>query len=151
MFLTRDNMVLVTGKRAGLSVIGGLGNARVAHLSVGASLAVAVTEAGEVVLSRCKKRFEIAEDVRGLRCACASAGVGHMGLVTVDGEVLASGYNAFGQVGQGEMGLTIQGGLNARVIRPHFVQLDEVTVPEGYRALAVAAGSFHTLYLLAPV
>jgi alpha-tubulin suppressor-like RCC1 family protein len=152
MFLTVDNMVLVTGKRlAGLSVIGGLGSSRVTHLSVGASLAVARTAASDAVVSRCRKRFEVTEDLTRVFSRSVSAGVGHYALVTEDGGAMASGLNAFGQVAAGQMGLTAQGGADARVFRPHYVPLSRVEVPDGYRALSVAAGNFHTLYLLAPV
>jgi alpha-tubulin suppressor-like RCC1 family protein len=151
MFLTRDNMVLVTGKRAtGLCVIGGLGSSMVTHLTVGDGFALARTNKSDIVVSKCRKRFELAEELRNVYPTGVSAGLGHYALVTEEGGAMACGYNAYGQVGAGEMGLTIEGGLDARMIRPHRVALTPVAIPEGFRARSVAAGAFHTLYLLSP-
>lgn len=151
MMLTCDNMVLVSGKRAtGLSVIGGLGSSLVTQLSVGDGFALSRTKEGFVVESRFRKRFELNDDKLHLFSTNISAGVRHYAFVTEDGGAMACGFNAFGQVAAGQMGLTIQGGLDARIIRPHHVSLSRVAIPEGYRTLQVASGAFHTLYLVAP-
>lgn len=150
MLLTRDNMVLVSGKRAnGLSVIGGLGSSFVSQLAVGNGFALARTSGNDAVMSLCRKRFEVTEELVDLSTAHVSANVGHYALVTADGGAMACGYNAFGQIAAGQMGLTIQGGLGARVIRPHRIALSPVQLPPGTRALSVACGAYHTLYLLA--
>lgn len=155
MMLTTDNMILVTGKRqCGLSVIGGLGLCRVTHLSVGDGFAIARTAENDVAVSVHRKRFHVAEEMRGVRARCVSAGISHYAIVTEEGGVLAGGGNAFGQVGSEPnypMGLTIEGGQNARIIRPYRVPLSSVRIPKGYRALQVAAGAFHTLFLLEQV
>lgn len=152
MLLTANNMVLVTGKRlGGLSVIGGLGASIVTHLSVGEGFALARTSEDEVALSAFRKRFVIKDEMLDVYATNVSAGISHYAIVTEAGRAFAAGANAFGQVAAGEMGLTIQGGQNARMIRPHRVPLSEVELPHGYRALQVAAGAFHTLYLLAPI
>jgi alpha-tubulin suppressor-like RCC1 family protein len=151
MFLTRDNMVLVTGKRtSGLCVIGGLGSSMVTHLTVGDGFALASTSNCDIVVSRCRKRFELVEELTNVHPTSVSAGLGHYALVTEAGGVMACGYNAYGQVGAGEMGLTLEGGLDARMIRPHRVALSHVQIPNGFRARRVAAGAFHTLFLLTP-
>lgn len=150
MLLTADNMVLVTGKRqCGLSVIGGLGLSRVTHLSVGEGFAIASTDERAVAVSVHRKRFYVTDELMAVDAACVSAGISHYAIATENGGALAGGANAFGQVAAGEMGLTIEGGQNARVIRPHRVLLSPVHVPSGHRVLQVAAGSFHTLFLLA--
>lgn len=155
MMLTTDNMVLVTGKRqCGLSVIGGLGSSRVTHLSVGDGFAIARTTESDVAVSVHRKRFYVAEEMRGVQARCVSAGISHYVIVTEKGGVLAGGGNAFGQVGSDPhfpMGLTIEGGQNARIVRPYRVPLSSVRIPQGYRALQVAAGAFHTLFLLEQV
>lgn len=149
MLLTVDNMVLVTGKRrSGLSVIGGLGNSRVSHLGVGEGFAIASTDEHEVALSVHRKRFNITSDLVDIGASNVSAGISHCVIVSDDGSVHAFGANAFGQVAAGQMGLTLAGSQNARMIRPHRVPLTRVIVPETYRALQAAAGAFHTLYLL---
>jgi hypothetical protein len=68
--------------------------------------------------------------------------------VTSSGGVIAGGSNAFGAVAAGQMGLTLQGGVDARLVRPFLVPLSPVALPSGFRALDVSAGAFHTLYLL---
>lgn len=149
MLLTVDNMILVTGKRhCGLSVIGGLGMSRVTHLSVGEGFAVASTDESEVAVSVHRKRFQVTDELLHISASCVSAGLSHYAITTDDGCVFATGTNTFGQVAAGEMGLTIEGSQNARVVRPHRVPLSRVAVPPGYRALCVAAGMFHTLFLL---
>lgn len=152
MMLTTDNMVLVSGKRkCGWSVIGGLGVSRVTHLSVGERFAIARTAQGDVAVSLHRKRFCVTEELRAVRARCVSAGTSHYSIVTEGGRVLAAGGNAFGQVGSDPnfpMGLTIQGGHNARIIRPYRVPLSNLHIPHGYRALQVAAGAFHTMFLL---
>lgn len=149
MLLTQDNMVLVSGKRStGLCVIGGLGSSQITHLSIGARFAIARTRENDVVFSRCRKRFELLSELEDVPAKDVSSGIGHYVLVTEDGGIMASGRNAFGQVGAGPMGLTIQGGQDARIVRAHRVPLTQVAVPHGYRAVQVAAGEFHTLYLL---
>lgn len=150
MLLTADNMVLVTGKRkCGLSVIGGLGTSRVTHLSVGEGFAIASTDERAVAVSFYRKRFFVTDELTVIDAACVSAGMSHYTIATEEGDALASGANAFGQVAAGQMGLTIEGGTNARIIRPHRVPLSQVDIPPGYRVKHVAAGSFHTLFLLA--
>eukprot|EP00178_Gracilaria_changii_P000554 TRINITY_DN106_c0_g1_i1.p1 TRINITY_DN106_c0_g1~~TRINITY_DN106_c0_g1_i1.p1 ORF type:complete len:537 (+),score=52.55 TRINITY_DN106_c0_g1_i1:7398-9008(+) len=149
MLLTVDNMVLVTGKRhGGLSVIGGLGMSRVTHLSVGEGFAVASTDESEVAVSTHRKRFHVTDPLLHISAASVSAGLSHYAITTDDGCAFATGTNTFGQIAAGEMGLTIEGSQNARVIRPHRVSLSRVEIPKGYRALRAAAGMFHTLYLL---
>ncbi|KAI0565808.1 E3 ISG15--protein ligase HERC5 [Gracilaria domingensis] len=149
MLLTADNMVLVTGKRhGGLSVIGGLGMSRVTHLSVGEGFAVASTDESEVAVSLHRKRFHVTDELLHISAASVSAGLSHYAITTDDGCAFATGTNTFGQIAAGEMGLTIEGSQNARVIRPHRVSLSRVQIPKGYRALRAAAGMFHTLYLL---
>lgn len=150
MLLTVDNMVLVTGKRqCGMSVIGGLGISKVTHLSVGEGFAIASTAENHVAVSAHRKRFCVTDELLGVNAHCVSAGVSHYAIVTAEGGVLAGGANAFGQVAAGQMGLTIEGSQYARIIRPHRVPLSVVDIPPGYRALQVASGAFHTLYLLA--
>lgn len=149
MLLTVDNMVLVTGKRqGGLSVIGGLGTSRVKHLSVGEGFAIAGTYENDAAVSAHRKRFFVTDELLDVSAKCVSAGISHYAIVTDEGAALAAGANAFGQVAAGEMGLTIQGGQNARLVRPLRVPLSPVNIPRGYHALQVAAGAFHTLYLL---
>lgn len=151
MMLTSKNMVLVTGKRqCGLSVIGGLGTSVVTHLVVGERFAIARTAQGEAAVSVCRKRFYVKDELTHVTVESVSAGIAHYALLCNNGNVLASGANAFGQVSAGNMGLTIEGSPNARIIRAHRVPLSPVNLPPGYHALQVAAGAFHTLYLLAP-
>lgn len=151
MMLTTENMVLVTGKRqCGLSVIGGLGTSVITHLVVGERFAIARTAQGEAALSVCRKRFYVSDELMHVTVESVSAGIAHYAVLCEKGSVLAAGANAFGQVSAGNMGLTIEGSPNARIIRAHQVPLSPVNLPSGYRALKVAAGGFHTLYLLAP-
>lgn len=157
MLLTAANMVLVTGKRpnGALSVIGGLGgrSTQISHLSVGERFAVVRTNSGAVGLSVYRKRFRVPDEFvdfchGGTRAV--AAGAGHYAVVCEDGSVRAAGKNAFGQVAAGEMGLMFQGSMNARIVRTCSVPLSKVvSVPEGYEVLQVAAGCFHSLYLLA--
>lgn len=150
MMLTADNMVLVTGKRlSGLSVIGGLGTSRVSHLSVGERFAIVRTMTDDVAFSAHRKRFRVSDEFLRVSAHQVSAGIAHYAIVCDDGTVLAAGGNAFGQVAAGEMGLTLEGSPNARLIRTHHVPLSPVQLPPEYQALQVAAGSFHTIYLLA--
>lgn len=152
MLLTANNMILVSGKRPGcLSVIGGLGSARVTHLGVGEGFAIARTRGRDVALSMCRKRFAVTDSLTAVGATAVSAGLAHYAIVTQDGGVLAAGANAFGQVAAGQMGLTIEGGAGARIIRAHRVPLSSVQIPQGYRALQVAAGAYHSLYLLEPM
>jgi alpha-tubulin suppressor-like RCC1 family protein len=151
MLITEENMVLVTGKRrSGLCVIGGLGSSLVTHLAVGDGFAVARTDGCDIVVSRFRKRFELEEDLLDAYPIGVSAGLGHYAMITDDGGAIATGFNAYGQVAAGQMGLTVQGGMDARMIRPHHVPLAPVEIPDGLRAVRVAAGAFHTVYLLAP-
>lgn len=151
MMLTEENMVLVTGKRqCGLSVIGGLGTSIVTHLEVGERFAIVRTARGDAAVSKNRKRFYVSDELGRVTANAVSAGISHYVVLCQHGDVLASGTNAFGQVGAGDMGLTLEGSPNARVIRAHQVPLSPVLLPSGYRALQVAAGAFHTLYLLAP-
>lgn len=151
MILTSENMVLVTGKRqCGLSVIGGLGTSVITHLVVGERFAIARTTQGEAAVSVCRKRFYVSDELMHVTVESVSAGIAHYAVLCEKGNVLAAGANAFGQVSAGDMGLTIEGSPNARIIRAHQVPLSPVNLPSGYRALQVAAGAFHTLYLLAP-
>jgi alpha-tubulin suppressor-like RCC1 family protein len=150
MLVTANNMVLVTGKRkTGLSVIGGLGCGLVSHLSIGDGFAIARTDEGAVIYSRNRKRFEMTEEFFDIYAVTVSAGARHYALVTCTGGVMACGSNAFGAVAAGQMGLTLQGGVDARVIRPFVLPLSDVDLPPGFHALDVSAGAFHTLYLLA--
>lgn len=149
MLLTANNMILVSGKRPGcLSVIGGLGSARVTHLGVGQGFAIARTHGRDVALSTCRKRFAVTDSLTSVGAHAVSAGLAHYAIVTHEGGVLAAGANAFGQVAAGQMGLTIEGGAGARIIRAHRVPLSNVAIPQGYRALQVAAGAYHSIYLL---
>lgn len=149
MLLTSDNMVLVTGKRqAGLSVIGGLGLSRVTHLALADAFAIVRTDERDVAISRHRKRFLVTDELLQVAGSSVGAGVAHYAIVAEDGSALAAGSNAFGQVAAGEMGLTFAGSANARLVRSHQVALSPVCIPIGYRALQVAAGAFHTLYLL---
>lgn len=150
MLLTARNCVLATGKRpCGLSVIGGLGTSRISHLSVAERFAIVRTQRNDVAVSAFRKRFGVPDELRCVAASHVSAGVSHYVVLRTDGSVLAAGGNAFGQVGAGNMGLTLEGSPGARVIRTHQVQLSPVTLPTGYRALQAAAGAFHTVYLLA--
>lgn len=150
MLLTADNMVLVSGKRkCGLSVIGGLGTSRVSHLVLGERFAVVRTREGDVALSKCRKRFIVLDEFQHISAQSVAAGHWHYTVLCDDGSVLAAGTNAFGQVAAGEMGLTFAGSPNAQIFRPHQVELSHVKIPDGYHALQVAAGTCHTLFLLA--
>lgn len=152
MLLTADNMVLVTGKRRScLSVIGGLGKSCITHLSVGEGFAIARTDANEVAVSFHRKRFLVTDELEPISASCVSAGISHYNILTNNGQALAAGSNAFGQVAAGDMGLNMEGSPNARFFRPHRVPLSPIQIPHGYRALHVAAGAFHTLYLLAKI
>lgn len=149
MLLTVDNMVLVTGKRhCGLSVIGGLGMSRVTHLSVAEGFAVVRTARNEVAVSTHRKRFEVTEELQNMKASSVSSGLAHYAIPMNDGSAFAAGTNTFGQVAAGEMGLTLEGSENARIIRPYRIALSRVHIPPGYRVLRAACGMFHTLYLL---
>lgn len=149
MLLTADNMVLVTGKRScGLSVIGGLGLSRVTHLSIGEGFAIVATDEHHAALSFHRKRFHVTDELLQISAKSVSAGISHYAVVTADGTAYAAGANAFGQVAAGQMGLTFTGNQFGGIVRPHRVPLSPVALPDGYRVLQVAAGAYHTLYLL---
>lgn len=149
MLLTTDNMVLLTGKRhGGFSVVGGLGTSNITHLSLGERFAIASTDQNEIAISHHGKRFFVTDELLGVDASCVSAGMRHYAIVTQQGNALASGLNAYGQVGAGQMGLGLYGSAHSIVFAPFDVPLSPVQIPAGYRALQVAAGSHHTLYLL---
>lgn len=156
--LTNTNMILITGKRpnGSLSVIGGLGGPRteISHLSVGEKFAIVRTQSGIVAFSSRFKDFQIPSQFQQFRSihqgtVDVDAGLGHFVIVYGDGTVKAAGKNAFGQVAAGQMGLMMQG-IYSRIFKTWHVPLSQVvSVPDGYQVLQVAAGCYHSLYLLA--